>query len=89
MEHCSLLEVISRHVALLVLTAVGIGNDSRVVVWNLASGEMIQEISAPSAGYISTIIWMDFDDRGETTFAFGASDGNIQIYERTNDVRAI
>jgi len=64
----------------------GIGNDSRIVVWNLISGEMIQEMSAPSAGYISAITWVDIDDCGETTFAFGASDGNIQIYERTNDV---
>ncbi|KAG2137110.1 uncharacterized protein EDB93DRAFT_1106661 [Suillus bovinus] len=31
------------------------------------------------------ITWIDVDDHGETTFAFGASDGNIQIYERIND----
>jgi hypothetical protein len=49
---------------------------------------MIQEIFAPGAGYISAIIWMDFDDHGESAFAFGASDGNIQIYERSNDVSA-
>lgn len=50
------------------------------------SGEMIQEIFTPAAGYISAITWMDVDDGGETTFAFGASDGNIQVYERSNDV---
>ncbi|KAG1722554.1 uncharacterized protein EDB91DRAFT_1032179, partial [Suillus paluster] len=55
------------------------------VVWSLVSGEMIQEIFAPAAGYISAIIWMDIDDHGESTFAFGASDGNIQVYERSND----
>jgi hypothetical protein len=63
-----------------------IGNDSRIVVWSLVSGEMIQEIFTPAAGYISAITWMDVDDRGETTFAFGASDGNIQVYERSHDV---
>lgn len=72
---------VSMHGALL-LTG---GNDSRVVVWSLTSGEMIQEIVSPAAGYISAITWIDVDDRGETTFAFGASDGNVQIYERTND----
>ncbi|KAG2049755.1 WD40 repeat-like protein [Suillus hirtellus] len=61
------------------------GNDGRVVVWNLTSGEMIQEINVPTVGYISTISWTDIDDRGETMFAFGASDGNIQLYERLND----
>ncbi|KAG1874140.1 WD40-repeat-containing domain protein, partial [Suillus tomentosus] len=61
------------------------GNDGRVVLWSLASGEMIQEIYSPAAGYISAITWTDMDDRGETMFAFGASDGNIQMYERVND----
>ena len=68
------------------MLAAKIGNDSRVVVWSLTSGEMIQEIVSPAAGYISAITWIDVDDRGETTFAFGVLDGNIQIYERTNDV---
>lgn len=65
-----------------------IGNDSRIVVWSLVSGEMIQELFVPAAGYISAIIWIDFDDHGESAFVFGASDGNIQIYERSNDVSA-
>jgi|ERR1700679_1647125 hypothetical protein len=47
---------------------------------------MMQEINVPAAGYISAITWMDVDDRGETMFAFGSSDGNIQLYERLNDV---
>ncbi|KAG2336462.1 WD40 repeat-like protein [Suillus weaverae] len=72
---------VSMHGALL-LTG---GNDSRVVVWSLTSSEMIQEIVSPVAGYISVITWIDVDDCGETTFAFGVSDGNVQIYERTND----
>jgi hypothetical protein len=32
---------------------------------------------------------VDIDNHGESAFAFGASDGNIQIYERSNDVSAI
>ncbi|KAG1900889.1 uncharacterized protein F5891DRAFT_951364, partial [Suillus fuscotomentosus] len=52
---------------------------------SLMSGEMMQEINVPAAGYISAITWMDVDDRGETMFAFRSSDGNIQLYERLND----
>ncbi|KAG2094394.1 uncharacterized protein F5147DRAFT_778998 [Suillus discolor] len=46
---------------------------------------MIQEIFTPAAGYISAITWMHVDDRSEASFAFGASDGNIQVYERSNE----
>jgi hypothetical protein len=56
------------------------------MVWSLTSGEMIQEIVLPVAGYISAITWIYVDDRGETNFAFGASDGNVQIYETIDDV---
>ncbi|KAG1743277.1 uncharacterized protein EDB91DRAFT_1081213 [Suillus paluster] len=45
---------------------------------SLVSSEMIQEIFTPAAGYISAIIWMDIDNHR-------ASDGNIQVYERSND----
>ncbi|KAG2095102.1 WD40-repeat-containing domain protein, partial [Suillus discolor] len=61
------------------------GSSSFLLLYFLASGEMIQEIYSPAAGYISAITWTDIDDRGETMFAFGASDGNIQMYERIND----
>ncbi|KAG1844686.1 WD40-repeat-containing domain protein, partial [Suillus subluteus] len=72
---------VSAHGALL-LTG---GNDGHVVLWNLTSGEMMQEINVPAAGYISAISWTDVDDCGETMFVFGALDGNIQLYERLND----
>jgi hypothetical protein len=49
---------------------------------------MIQEIYSPAAGYISAITWTDTDDSGEDMFIFGASDGNIQMYERINDASA-
>ncbi|KAG2058419.1 WD40 repeat-like protein [Suillus hirtellus] len=62
------------------------GNDTCIALWSLVSGEMMQEINMPTAGYISAITWMDVDDCGETMFAFGSSDGNIQLYERLNDV---
>ena len=41
------------------------GNDSRIVIWNLSSGEMLQEICAPSAGFISCLAWIKLADRDE------------------------
>ncbi|KAG1736392.1 WD40-repeat-containing domain protein [Suillus paluster] len=76
---------LTRHTKAVNVLASKIGNDSCIVVWSLVSSEMIQEIFTPAAGYISAIIWMDVNNHGETTFAFGASDGNIQVYERSND----
>ena len=65
---------------------VHLGNDSCVVVWSLVSGEMIQEFCVPSAGFISCLAWVKFSDGGEDMFIFGASDGNIHLYERRKDV---
>jgi WD40 repeat protein len=71
---------------LLALISILSGNDNRVVVWNLSSGEMIQELCVPSAGFISMLTWIKVDDRDESAFVFGASEGNIYLYERGNDV---
>ena len=59
------------------------GNDSRVVVWNLTSGEMIQELCVPSAGFISCLAWVLLSDSEEDVCVFGASNGNIHLYERS------
>ncbi|KAG0692287.1 WD40 repeat-like protein [Suillus ampliporus] len=61
------------------------GNDSQIVIWSLVSSEMIQEIFTPAAGYISAITWIHINNHSKASFAFGASDGNIQVYERSND----
>ena len=66
-------------------SSIHLGNDSRVVIWNLASGEMTQEFCVPSAGFVSCLAWIKLSDRGEDTFIFGASDGNIHLYERRKD----
>jgi hypothetical protein len=65
---------------------VHLGNDSRVVVWSLTSGEMIQEFCVPSAGFISCLAWVKFSNEGEDRFIFRAFDGNIHLYERQTDV---
>ncbi|KIK74738.1 hypothetical protein PAXRUDRAFT_19590 [Paxillus rubicundulus Ve08.2h10] len=57
------------------------GNDHCIVIWNLSSGEMIQDICVPSAGFISCLSWIKADDRDESAFIFGASDGNLHLYE--------
>ncbi|KAG6381506.1 WD40-repeat-containing domain protein [Boletus reticuloceps] len=60
------------------------GNDSRVVLWNLISGEMIQEYCVPSAGFVSCLAWVNLSNE-EDAFVFGASDGNIHLYARGKD----
>lgn len=47
---------------------------------------MIQEFCVPSAGFISCLAWVKFSNGGEDAFIFGASDGNIHLYERRKDV---
>jgi len=55
--------------------AVQSGNDSHIIIWSLSSGEMIQEVCVPSAGFISCLEWIRLSDQ-EDVFVFGASDGN-------------
>ena len=61
------------------------GNDSCIVIWNLSSGEMLQEICAPSAGFISCLVWIKLANRDEDSLVFGMSDGNIHLYQCTNE----
>ena len=76
----------SLHILCLVHNSfVHLGNDSCVVIWNLASGEMIQEFCIPSAGFMSCLAWVKLSDRGENTFIFGASNGNVHLYEHRKD----
>lgn len=46
---------------------------------------MLQEICVPSAGFISCFVWIKLADRDEDAFVFGASDGNVHLYQRTDD----
>ncbi|KIK76610.1 hypothetical protein PAXRUDRAFT_169373, partial [Paxillus rubicundulus Ve08.2h10] len=57
-----------------------------IVIWNLASGEMMQEISVLSAGFISCLAWVKLSDENEDAFVFGVSDGNIHLYEQCMDM---
>ncbi|KAI9571089.1 WD40-repeat-containing domain protein [Boletus coccyginus] len=65
------------------------GNDGHVVVWSLTSGEMLQEICVPSAGFISCTAWLKLADQDEDTFVFGASDGNIHLYQRSRAIESL
>lgn len=76
--------VVSTHIYFLVYASQLPGNDSRVVIWNLCSGEMIQEVCIPSAGFISCLAWIKLSEP-EDAFVFGASDGGIHLYERRKD----
>ncbi|KAG2064567.1 hypothetical protein BDR04DRAFT_1122482 [Suillus decipiens] len=59
--------------------------DINIVFYQIYSHSSHQEIFMPAAGYISAITSMHSNNHSETSFAFGASDGNIQIYERSNE----
>lgn len=46
---------------------------------------MVQELCIPSAGYISCLMWLKLADHNEDSFVFGASDGNIHLFQRSKD----
>lgn len=53
------------------------GNDGQLVVWNLLTGERIQDIDCAFNGQISCSVWVDTKE----TFVFGCADGSIHLYK--------
>ncbi|KZP07475.1 WD40 repeat-like protein [Athelia psychrophila] len=52
-------------------------NDGQLVVWNLLTGERIQDIDCAFNGQISCSVWVDTKE----TFVFGCADGSIHLYK--------
>ncbi|KZT05326.1 WD40 repeat-like protein [Laetiporus sulphureus 93-53] len=57
-------------------------DDGCLMVWNLKSGEKVQEISCVFNGAVTAICWLDMDKGATIVFVFGCSDGNLQLYQR-------
>ena len=57
------------------------GGDARLCVWNVVSGELLQEICDVFHGAVETVCWIDFGGRKEEGFAFGCSNGTIHVYK--------
>ena len=60
------------------------GDDALLVLWNADTGEQIQEISCPFNGPITSIVWLPMQQGAAQAFAFGCSDGSLQVYAQIN-----
>jgi WD40 repeat protein len=61
-----------------------LGDDSKLIVWSLQSGEPVQEILCRFNGAIGAICWIS-PESNEASFVFGCADGSIHVYRRENE----
>src|SRR5215470_6735618 len=59
-----------------------VGDDARVVVWNLQTGELMQQIFCHFNGYIASSAWINIWETHELGFVFGCADGSLHIYRQ-------
>ncbi|KAI0948070.1 hypothetical protein AcW1_009672 [Taiwanofungus camphoratus] len=58
------------------------GDDALLVIWNLQSGEKLQEIQCLFHEPISAIVWIELGHgKNQLAFVFGCADGTLHIYE--------
>ncbi len=59
------------------------GDDACLVVWNLKTGENVQDIWCTFNGPVSCIAWIASDKQNEEdVLVFGCADGSLHVYER-------
>jgi WD40 repeat protein len=64
----------------IIILIVSLGDDALVVLWNLETGEILQEISCPHTGFVTAACWITTMRSEAKAFAFGCADGSIHIY---------
>ncbi|KAH9910273.1 WD40-repeat-containing domain protein, partial [Fomitopsis serialis] len=57
------------------------GGDAKLMIWNVVTGELQQEICDVFHGAIGSVCWVDFEGRGDDGFAYGCSNGTIHVYK--------
>ncbi|TDL24059.1 WD40 repeat-like protein, partial [Rickenella mellea] len=60
------------------------GDDAKLVVWNLGTGEDIQHISCVVNGAVGAVAWITFGTV-DSAFVFGCADGTLHVYRRQCD----
>ncbi|KAH9928230.1 WD40-repeat-containing domain protein [Amylocystis lapponica] len=58
------------------------GDDAILRIWNLESGELMQEMSCYFHGPIGAITWVDLGEGLDKAFVFGCGDGTLHVYAR-------
>lgn len=60
------------------------------MVWNVNSGEKVQEIPCFFHGAVNAACWADLGQGDNLAFILGCSDGNLQLFQRPDvNVRTI
>ncbi|THH06092.1 hypothetical protein EW146_g9717 [Bondarzewia mesenterica] len=58
------------------------GDDPVSIIWNLRTGENMQEINCVFHGPVAAITWIDLGAGDRKAFVFGCADGTLHLYWR-------
>lgn len=58
-------------------------DDGLIVVWDLRTGNLLQEVHVPFNGPIVTCRWVPIEQGDGEAFTFGCADGSLHVYART------
>ncbi|KAH7903271.1 WD40-repeat-containing domain protein, partial [Hygrophoropsis aurantiaca] len=61
------------------------GNDARALIWNLHTGELLQEMECMFEGPVSAMKWITPRESRGSAFIFGCADGTLHLYQRTSE----
>jgi WD40 repeat protein len=67
------------------LTHIHSADDALLIVWNLSTGEKMQEIQNFFHGAVSAIAWIRSGDTEGGAFVFGCADGTLHIYKQVDN----
>lgn len=59
-------------------------DDAFLMVWNVETGEKMQEISCVFHGPVISICWIDVGKGDNLAFVFGCADGNLHLYHQSD-----
>lgn len=61
-----------------------LGDDSNVNLWDVKTGQLLQNIHSPFNGSVSSITWIRLSQQHDenSSFAYGCIDGTVHVFHR-------
>lgn len=72
-------------VLILIYDQLSLGDDAYLFLWQLSTGERLQDIQCKFSEPITAVCWVEYGEIGPNrAFIFGCVDGSITLYRKTD-----